>query len=149
MKQETEFIVKSRLNEVAFTAAISEQIPVSGKGIFSSFIKGGLEELKRNCSSPRRGRRLLARPARSPQVRISITANWLYNLIEGAHNSYASTKEVSLSKGQMPSQIRTFSDVKPCPLTHLDRKLFKPKTTFGPPTTSLPACSSGWHSLCC
>lgn len=56
MKQETEFIVKSRLNEVAFTAAISEQIPVPGKGIFSSFIKGGLEELKHNCSSPRRGR---------------------------------------------------------------------------------------------
>lgn len=56
MKQDTEFIVKSRLNEVASTAAISEQIPVSGKGIFSSFIKVGLEELKCNCSSPRRGR---------------------------------------------------------------------------------------------
>lgn len=49
MKQETEFTVKSRQNEVSSTAAISEQIPVSGKGISSSFTMVGLEELNHNC----------------------------------------------------------------------------------------------------
>lgn len=56
MKEEPEFTVKSRPDEVASTATISERIPVSGKGIFSSFIKVGLEEPKRKCSSPHSGR---------------------------------------------------------------------------------------------
>jgi len=143
MKQETEFIVKSRVNEVASTAAVSKQIPASGEGIFSSFIKVGLEGSKRNCSYRRRGRQGGRLPARPPQVRISVTPSRLYNLMEGAHNSDASTKELSLSKGQMPSQIRSFSDVKLCPLTHLYRKLFNPKTNFWASITSLPVCSSG------
>lgn len=87
----------------------------------------------------RKGRELLAWPARPPQLRISIPDTPLYNLIESAHNSYASNKAGFSFKRSDASQIRIFSDVKLCPLAHLDRKLFKPKTTFGPPTTSLPS----------
>lgn len=53
---------------------------------------------------------------------------------------------VSLSKGQMRAQIRTFSDVELCPLTHLDRKLLKPRPTCGPSPSALPGCSLGWCS---
>lgn len=146
VKQEAQFTVKSRQNEMASTVTISEWISVSGKGIFSFFFKAGLEELKGICFSPHRRREA---PRGPWQVRISITGNQLHNQIEHAQNSYASTKEASLSKDQMPSQTRTFSDVKLCPLTRIDRKLFKPKTTFGPSTGSLPVCSSGWCGLCC
>lgn len=139
MKQEAQFTVKSKQNEVASTATISEWISVSGKGIFSFFFKVGLEELKGNCFSRHRRREA---PRGASQVRVSITVSQPHNQIEDAHNSYASTKEASLSKDQMPSQTRTFSDVKLCPLTHLDRKLFKTKTIFGPSTGSLPVCSS-------
>lgn len=97
-----------------------------------------MEELKGNCFSPHR--RMKA-PRGASQVRVSITVNQLHNQIEDAHSSYASTRQASLAEDQMPSQTRTFSDVKLCPLTHLDRKLFKPKTTFGPSTGSLPVCS--------
>lgn len=76
-------------------------------------------------------------------MKVSITVNQLHNQIEDAQNSHASTEEASLSKDQMPSQTRTFSDVKLCPLTHLNRELFKAKTTFGPSTGSLPVCRSG------
>lgn len=148
MKEEAEFTVKSRLSEVASTAAVSEQIPVSGKGIFSSFIKVGLEEPKRKCSSPHSGREAPGLAGAASPGEDFHASSRLYSLTEGAHSSHASTKEVSLSKVQMPSQIRTFSDVKLCPPTHLDRKLFKPKPTFGPLTPPLPVCSSGWHSLC-
>lgn len=140
MKQETEFIVKCRLHEVASTATISEQILVSGKGIFSSFIKVGLEELQCNCSSRKRvpGLASTASPG------------------EDFHSSHLTlqsdrgcTQLVHVYKGLFSfkrsdaSQIRIFSDVNFCPLAYLDRKLFKPKPTFGPPVTSLPVCSSG------
>lgn len=50
MKQESEFTVKSRQNEVSSTAVVSQQIPVSGKSISSSsFTVVGLEELKHDC----------------------------------------------------------------------------------------------------
>lgn len=127
-------------------ATIPEWISVSAKGIFPFFFKVGLEELKGNFFSPHRRREA---PRGASQVRVSITVNQLHNQTEDAQNSYASTKEASLSKDQMPSQTRTFSDVKLCPLTHLNRKLFKAKITFGPSAGSLPVCSSGWHGLCC